>query len=88
MSSSKYFCKLVEIFVWSANVMSHTILLITITPAIAIVFANPKGRTQFFTYKVWGKDISPLDKLIRFLTKYTPEPLWVVMTCTYVVHMI
>ena len=40
---------------------------------MAIIFANLKGRTRFLPTRIWGKDISALDELIKVRHKIGPR---------------
>ena len=62
-----------RLFVWSAKFVSHQYFSKQRHRAMAIIFANLKGRTRFLTTRFWGKDISALDKLIRVLHKIGPR---------------
>ena len=52
-------------FVWSANFVSHAILLETITPRNGNNLFKSKRSHTIFLYVLWGSDISALDELIR-----------------------
>ena len=54
-----------RLFVWSAKFVSHAILLETKTPRNGDNLRKSKRSHATFTFKVWGKDISALDELIR-----------------------